>query len=150
MGRPTQAERNVIAELASEMPEPATEKQRAKEHEALSTLMRRDPATVKGWIADARAELQQRASRYGEIHMQAVENALAGGENDIASRESRAMLEKIADDEGKRVIDSERGAQSGNGLTIQFGIKLGGVQPGAELPIIETEPEAGAKVAREG
>jgi hypothetical protein len=115
----------VIQQIAGQLPEPATEKLRVKEADALATLIRRDPETVKGWIANARAELQQRASRYGEVHAAAVEAALAAGEHDVAARESRAMLEKLADDQGNRVLDAEREAQSG--VTVQIGLALGGI-----------------------
>lgn len=136
MGSKTSDESTIVETLAAQLPEPPTDKLREKETVAMATLLRRDPQTVARWIGDARAQLQERAGRYAEIHHEAVEAALASGENEVAAKESRQMLERLADDSGRRIIDSDK-QQAGSGLVVQVGVQLGGTNRNG--PIVEEE-----------
>jgi hypothetical protein len=127
MGRQSDDERALVQTVAAQLPEPPSERLQERETAALSTLLRRDPETVKRWIADARQEVQARASRYGEIHLEAVEAALAEGEHETAAREARQMLERLADDDGRRVLDKE-GTPATQGIQVILGFKLGGIE----------------------
>jgi hypothetical protein len=123
----SEADRALVARVVEDSPRELDPKQ----EEALAIALRRRPEAIRDAIASAREELQLRASRYGQIHAEAVEKALAKDDPislGIAAKESRVMLERLADDSGARVIDAEK-QQPGNGLTVQIGIAMGGMQP---------------------
>jgi hypothetical protein len=123
-GALSKAEKAHIAAIVADAPRELG----AEQIEVLADAMRRTPETIKRAVANAREEVQERASRYGEIHLAAVEGALAAGDHETAAKESRQMLERVTDDEGKRVIGVAEDAKGAQGVNVLINIPLGGVK----------------------
>ena len=95
---------------------------------ALAKVMRRSPEVVQGLIVNAREKFLGSASRYVEIHMSAVESALADGSAaalEQAIKGSQWAIENLAA-EGQRIVDKPE-KNSGAGVKIMVGVKVGGL-----------------------
>lgn len=130
-GRLSKVEKSIIAHLVQDTPGEVSRDQ----VQSTALMLRRNPRTVAQAIAEAREKLQEHASRYVEIHLEAAERALASGDHDVARKAAAWAMERISsrDESGKveRVI--EPASQSERDVPrIQIGIALGGMPRSSE------------------
>lgn len=96
----------------------------------LAQKLHRREDTMKRWVQDAKEKFLKNASRYVEIHHQAVEDALAAGSEDpkyleVATRGAQWAIERLrVGNEG--VVEQEKTGPS-EGLKVLIGVKVGGL-----------------------
>lgn len=124
-GRPTEAEKALIAKVVADQPAEMTSTQVT----ALARTLRRTKDTVKSMIIQAKEDFQAKADFYVKAHEQAVGAALANGDAKslaVALEGSQWALENLSID-GVRVIDKQT-ENSGGGGKVLIGIKIGGMR----------------------
>ncbi len=124
MGRSTAGEREFVAQFVQDMPGPITERQIS----ALATTMRRDKATVRGWIEEAAEAFQENARFYIDAHRKATEDALVSDTmagKDIAIKASQWAIENLSGGGARIVEKAASGAPTGT--KIMVGVKIGGM-----------------------
>ncbi len=119
-GQFTKPEKEFIAQVVQDQPREMTTKQ----VNALSTVLRRSRAAVKEVVEQARENFVAQADRYVEVHREAVEQALASGDSEVAMKGSQWYLEHVSA-EGTRIVD--KGQSGPQGTKIMIGVALGGV-----------------------
>jgi hypothetical protein len=97
--------------------------------EATAIVLKRSPSAIARAVEDAKQRLQERASEYVDLHMDAAKKALEINEVGEARKAAEWALEHISatDDQGKRVSIVESKASESNAPTIKIGIALGGL-----------------------
>ncbi len=135
IGRSTPAEQALVAAIVADQPGTTSEAALQLQAKALGLALRRDPATVRGWIAAAREKLQERAVRYVDAHAEAMEGALAAAEFDTAGKLAWQAIERLSapgEKGAERIVEPAPradAAQTGSGITVQIGVMLGGMRP---------------------
>lgn len=123
VGKTTVAEKTVVAQYVQDLPADLTPRQEI----ALAHVLGRTPETTRKLIAEAREQLVDRGKRYGEIHLQVAEDALASGDPkalEVARRAAEWGMESISEGTA-RIVDT--GAKAGpGGSKLMIGIKIGG------------------------
>lgn len=97
--------------------------------EATAIALNRRPATIADALEKARAKLQDQAEKYVDIHLQAVEDALADRDQDTARKGAEWYLEKISarDSSGKSTRIIEASSAESSAPSVRIGIALGGL-----------------------
>lgn len=98
---------------------------------ALATLLQRRESTVRILIKQARQRLVKNADLCVDTHQQAMTNALAEGDNEIAGRLAIWGMEHISLG-GERLVDKATDTANG-GVKVMVGVKIGG-QREVEIP----------------
>lgn len=106
-----------------------------KEVKALARKLDHTLPTMKKWVRDAKQKFLANASRYVEIHRQAVEAALASGDQDakyleVATRGSQWAIERLSA-EGERVVEQQK-TEEGSGVKVMIGVKVGSLNESAQ------------------
>lgn len=118
----SQAEKTVIAEIASEHPSD-------KQLDALAVSLRRDPITIKSYVASAREKLQANAEHYVDQHRRAMDLALLAGDYGETRKAAEFGMTNISaknsQGETERIV--ERAEAESTSPKIQIGISLGGL-----------------------
>lgn len=134
-GKPSELEKGLIADVLANSPGGLS----VREVSALATVMRRSKDVIRRAVEEAHDTLIERAGRYADIHMQAVETALENGDAkslEVAARASQWAMENINLD-GQGVV--EKPAAKPMGPSIQIGIALGGMNKQESTEIIEAK-----------
>jgi hypothetical protein len=109
--------------------------------QALATLLDRTPQTVREWVIEARNKFLGSASRYVEIHLDAVEKALAAGTDDsldVARRGAEWAIERAGYD-GQSIVEKQKSDTSG--LKIMIGVKIGGLVDGVAVSELQAKSD---------
>jgi hypothetical protein len=131
-GKPTPTELALVEAVCADQPGDAAVAKLEEHAEHLAIVLRRDPKTVKGWIAAAREKLQSRALEYVDAHWTATNGALAEKQYDVAGRLAWQAIERLSDNvESSRVVEpAKQDAAHAVGVQVQInGLVLGGAKP---------------------
>ncbi len=116
-------EKALIAELVANN-EGAVSEEKVK---ALAVVLDRQPATIREWVLNAKAEFLQSASHYVRVHKQAMDKALERETDDsldVARRAAEWGLEHMGYD-GASIV--EKKADESSGIKVMIGVKIGGL-----------------------
>lgn len=151
MGPLTQGEKIAVEALVVSVTPEETEEQLQQRGRALGIALRRSPGAIRDEVLNAQERLTSRATLYVDLHMKAA--AIAAEEGNAAP--AQWAIERITakDEKGKkvRIVEPAKTEDTGSrGPTVNIGVALGGMIPGATLAIgaprvtatvIDTEPE---------
>ena len=119
-------EKLIIAEVVKDAPLSTPNE---KQIDALSITLRRSPEVIKSIVVAAREKFQANSLHYVDLHNDAVQQALAGQDFDVARKGAEWAIERISarDADGKieRIVDKVESESSAP--RIQIGIQLGGL-----------------------
>lgn len=122
----SEAESNLVTQWALDQPHEVSEQQT----KALARAMGRPLPAVQSAVEQARDTFRERAGRYADLHMAAVEGAMATGDArgfDAAIKGAQWAMEKVSGPSGERMIEPAKAAAADSGTRILVGIQVGGV-----------------------
>lgn len=138
-GKPTQAEKELVARLVVDQPAEMSSRQIV----GLAKTLRRSKDVVKEMVEQAKENFVVSAGDYVTMHKAAVDAAYATGTPaglKVAAEASQWAIEKISTD-GVRIVDKAT-SDAPTGSRIMIGIALGGVNNPTtviELPSVKAD-----------
>lgn len=136
MGPLTVGEKIAVEALVASVGPEETEEQLQQRGRALGIALRRSPEAIRNQVQEAQERLANRATSYVDLHFKA---AMVAAEEGNAGPAQWAIERITAKDEkGKkvRIVEPVKTEDTGNrGPTVNIGLALGGVTPGASLAI---------------
>lgn len=140
MGSATDTDKALVAAVVMDSPRELSTQQT----NALATVLRRSKDVVKTLIEEARENFQANAKRYVELHMQAVEDAVASGDPKALGEAMKGAAWAISNlsAEGTRIVEKETKGPTGTQILIN--IPMGATDQSKAIKVVDVTPQIGA------